>query len=188
MDDTMSTETHPTALDALLAHESAKDLRLNLRVLRENPLLTPAQAWGTALASAVAARSPAVIRAVAAEGAPHLGPEALRAARVAGTMMGMNNIYYRFLHLVESPEYGQIPAGLRMHSLAEPGVPKVDFELWALAASAVNGCGWCVQAHERKLRQAGAGPEMIHAAARIASIVHGVATAADAAEALDRSV
>lgn len=183
---TTSTGTARAAtLDELLSHETAKDLRLNLRLLRESRALTPAQAWGTALTSAIASRSAPVTRAVAAEAAPHLTPEAARAARVAGTMMGLTNIYYRFLHLVEAPEYGQLPAGLRMQSLGNPGVPKVDFELWSLAASAIKGCGSCVASHERHLRQAGVAPEAVQEAVRIASLVHATAIASDAAEALD---
>jgi alkyl hydroperoxide reductase subunit D len=172
-------------LDEILAHETAKDIRLNLRLLRESQKLTPAQAWGTALASAIASRCAAVTRAVAAEATPHLSPEGARAARVAGTMMGLTNVYYRFLHLVDATEYGQLPAGLRMQSLGNPGVPKVDFELWSLAASAVKGCGSCVASHERHLRQAGVAPEAVQEAVRIASVVHAAATAADAAAALD---
>jgi len=187
----MSSATNPSAraatatLDQLLAHETAKDLRLNLRLLRESKALSPVQAWGTALASAIASRSTAVTRAVAAEAAPQLPPEAARAARVAGTMMGLTNVYYRFLTLAEMPDYAQMPAGLRMQSLGDPGVPRTDFELWALAASAVKGCGSCVKSHERRLREHGATAEMIQEAVRIASLVHAAAIAADAAEALD---
>jgi len=77
-----------------------------------------------------------------------------------------------------------MPAGLRMQGMANPGVPRLDFELWSLAASAVNGCGACLAAHEKQLRAAGATPEMVHEAARIAAIVHGAAVAVEGAEAL----
>ncbi|HVQ24122.1 MAG TPA: carboxymuconolactone decarboxylase family protein [Planctomycetota bacterium] len=176
--------TATATLDEILAHETAKDLRLNLRLLRESQRLTPAQAWGTALTAAFASRSAAVTRAVAAEAAPHLTPEAARAARVAATMMGLTNVYYRFLHLVDAAEYGQLPAGLRMQSLGNPGVSKLDFELWSLAASAIKGCGSCVASHEKHLRQAGVAPESVQEAVRIASLVHAAAVASDAAEAL----
>ena len=171
-------------LDELLSADTAKDLRLNLRVIREPRVLSPAQAWGTALAAAHAARGASVLRAVAAEAAPHLPPEAARAATLAATLMAMNNVYYRFTHLVGAPEYAQMGAGLRMQGLANPGVPKPDFELWSLAASIVNGCGMCMSAHEQQLRAAGVAPEAVQEAARIAAVVHAAAAAVENAEAL----
>ena len=172
-------------LDALLAGDAAKDLRLNLRVIRDPRALTAGQAWGAALAAAFAARGRAVLAAVAAESAAHLSPAERAAARTAATLMGMNNVYYRFVHLVEAPEYGQLPAGLRMQGLANPGVPKLDFELWSLAASIVNGCGMCVVAHERQLRAAGASAEAVQEVARIAAVVHAAAVAAESSAVLD---
>jgi alkyl hydroperoxide reductase subunit D len=51
----------------------------------------------------------------------------------------------------------------------------VSFELWCLAVSAINGCGVCVDAHEKVLREKGAGEEMILAAVRIAAVIHALA-------------
>ena len=89
--------------------------------------------------------------------------------------MGMNNIYYRFLHLVEDAEYQTMPARLRMNVIGNPGIDKLEFELLSLAVSAVNGCGMCVTSHERKLREGGTSREAIQSAVRIASVVHAVA-------------
>jgi alkyl hydroperoxide reductase subunit D len=107
--------------------------------------------------------------------AAHLTPADLNAARAAAAVMGMNNIYYRFLHLVEDAEYQQMPARLRMNVLANPGVEKADFELLSLAVSAINGCGTCVASHERQLRQHGLSREAVQSAVRIAATVHAVA-------------
>ena len=89
--------------------------------------------------------------------------------------MGMNNIYYRFTHLTSNPEYGKLPAKLRMNIIANPGASKVDFELWSLAVSAINGCGMCVDSHERVLKEHGVTTEQIQTAVRIAAVVHAVA-------------
>jgi alkyl hydroperoxide reductase subunit D len=89
--------------------------------------------------------------------------------------MAMNNIYYRFTHLVENEEYLRLPARLRMNVMATPGTTKENFELWSLAVSAVNGCGKCIVAHEKVLRGAGVSAEQIQAAVRIAAVVHAVA-------------
>jgi alkyl hydroperoxide reductase subunit D len=52
-----------------------------------------------------------------------------------------------------------------------------------LAVSAINGCGTCVAAHERQLRQHGFGREAIQSAVRIAATVHAVASVLESAEA-----
>jgi alkyl hydroperoxide reductase subunit D len=93
--------------------------------------------------------------------------------------MAMNNIYYRFVHLVSAPDYKSMPAKLRMSVIGRPGVEKTDFELWSLAVSAINGCGMCVDAHERELRKAGVGTEAVQAVVRIAAVVHAVAATLD---------
>ena len=99
------------------------------------------------------------------------------------TFMGMNNVYYRFLHLVEDEEYQSLPARLRMNVIGNPGIEQDDFELLSLAVSAVNGCGLCITAHERKLRAHGVSRETIQSAVRIASSVHAVAGVLEFAEA-----
>ncbi len=162
----------------------AKDLKLNLGSVLTAPGLTPQQIWGTALAAAIASRNAAVVAAVAADGAAHLSPAAAAAAKTAAAIMGMNNIYYRFVHLASAPDYGTMPARLRMNALANPGVDKLDFELWSLAVSAINGCGMCIDSHEQQLVQGGMTREAIQNAVRIASVIHAVAVTLDAEDAL----
>jgi alkyl hydroperoxide reductase subunit D len=89
--------------------------------------------------------------------------------------MAMNNVYYRFLHLVEDEEYGKLPARLRMSVVGNPGIAKADFELLSLVVSAINGCGSCIASHERQLRQHGLSREAVQSAVRIAAVVHAVA-------------
>jgi alkyl hydroperoxide reductase subunit D len=165
------------SIDTLKARlpDYAKDLRLNLSSLAAEPVLTEQQRAGTFIASALAARNPELTSAIMAEFAPRLAPEALEAAKAAAAIMAMNNIYYRFTHLASAPDYRTLPAKLRMNVIGKPGVAKPDFELWSLAVSAINGCGTCIDAHERELRKAGLATEAIQAAVRIAAVVHAVA-------------
>lgn len=153
----------------------AKDLKLNLSSLASEVSLTEQQRAGTFVAAALASRNAVVSEAVLAEFAPKLSPEALAAAKTSAAIMAMNNIYYRFVHLASSPDYKTMPAKLRMNAMAKPGVDKADFELWSLAVSAVNGCGMCIDSHEKILRQAGVSAEAVQSAARIAAVVHAVA-------------
>lgn len=161
----------------------AKDLKLNLASLAAEAALSDQQRAGIFVAAAMATGQPTVIKAVLGEFVAKMSPEGLTAAKSAAAIMGMNNIYYRFVHLVSAPDYKGLPAKLRMNVIGRPGVEKVDFELWSLAVSAINGCGMCVDAHERALRQAGVSVELIQAAVRIAAVVNGVAATIAAEEA-----
>jgi alkyl hydroperoxide reductase subunit D len=163
----------------LLDH--AKDLRINLDVVSGATALSPQQAWGTAVAAAITSRNLEVITAVEQTAAAHLSPEALAGARGAASIMGMNNIYYRFLHMMgDGTEYAQMPARLRMQIIGKPGVDPLDFELWCLAASAITGCEMCVRAHEQSVRDKQGTMEQVHEAVRIAAVLHGVALTLDA--------
>lgn len=166
----MSIESLKSALP-----EYAKDLKLNLSSVAAEASLTDQQRWGALVATAIASRNGAVVRAIEAEARAKLSPEALAAAKTSAAIMAMNNVYYRFVHLVGQDDYRTMPARLRMNALAKPGVEKADFELWSLAVSAVNGCGMCLESHERVLRDHGVSREAIQAAARIAAVVHAVA-------------
>ena len=159
-----------TLRDALPAY--AKDLSLNLSSLAAETVLTDQQKWGTFLAAAHAVGQPDVVRAV--EAAAVLTPEARDAAKAAAAIMGMNNVYYRALHLMKNQEYRTLPAKLRMNVIANPGVDKTDFELWCTAVSAVNGCGMCLDSHEEELRKRGMPTVQVQAALRIASVVNAV--------------
>ncbi len=156
----------------------ARDLKLNLgSVLAPTgaPGLNEQQIWSIALASAIAARNTGFARSIEAAARAHLADVDVEAAKAAAAIMGMNNIYYRFLHLVEDGEYQSMPARLRMNVIGNHGIDKIDFELISLAVSAVNGCGLCMTSHEKKLRAHDVSREAIQSAARIAAIIHAVA-------------
>jgi len=155
--------------------EYAKDLKLNMGSVLRQTELTEQQGWGAAVCSAIAARNPALIESILEEAGKHLNEDALFAAKGAAAVMGMNNIFYRFRHLSSNEKYGSMPARLRMQVIARHGSDPVDFELWCLAVSAINGCGACVDSHERVLREKGVNEESILAAVRIASTIHAVA-------------
>lgn len=173
-----------TTLDTLreALPDYARDLKLNLgSVLSPTgaPGLTERQIWTVALGAAEASRNPAFAAAIGEVAATHLDTTHQTGARAAAAIMGMNNVYYRFLHLVDDPEYGGMPARLRMNVIGNPGIDKADFELVSLAVSAINGCGTCVASHERQVRQHGLTREAVQSAVRIAATVHAVARVLD---------
>lgn len=77
---------------------------------------------------------------------------------LCAAVMGMNNIYYRFLHLSSNEKYGRLPAKLRMNALRTHGVDPL----------------------EKVVREKGVSEETILGIVRIASVVHAVGSVLDA--------
>ena len=153
----------------------AKDIRLNLGSLMNETILDDQKKLGTFLAAALATGNKTVLSAIVAEVDGKLSEQAATGAKAAAAIMGMNNVYYRAIHLMSEKTYGTLPAKLRMNVIGNPGVDKADFELWSLAVSAINGCGMCLDAHEKELRKHGLTTEQIQAAIRIGAVVNAAA-------------
>jgi lipoyl-dependent peroxiredoxin subunit D len=163
--------------------EPARDIKLNLQaVLQAQGPLGPAQRWGVAIAAAVAARHGALRDALIAAAAAEVDAAVIDDALAAAALMAMNNVYYRFRHLVGNPSYGGKPARLRMNRLARPATSKVDFELVCLAVSAINGCEACIRSHERVVLDGGLSEDHIHDAVRIAATIQAAAVALELSE------
>ena len=154
----------------------AKDIRLNLSSILSDQLLGDQKKYGLLLACAHGSGYPPLVAAAEAECEGKLSPEAANAARGAAAVMAMNNVYYRFVHLASNEEYGRLPAKLRMNFIGSHGIEKVDFELFSLAVSVMNGCGMCIDSHEKVLLGHGVKPETIQAGARIGAVMKASAT------------
>jgi alkyl hydroperoxide reductase subunit D len=89
-------------------------------------------------------------------------------------------VYYRASHLLGNDEYIKMPARLRMNVIGNPGVEKEDFELWCLAVSAINGCGTCLESHERVVIEKGLTTQQVQDAVRVAAVVHAAAVTLEA--------
>jgi alkyl hydroperoxide reductase subunit D len=160
----------------------AKDIKLNLGSVLRQTELNPQQLWGTALACAMASRNTAVLNAISLESRQHLTEQAADAARTAASIMSMNNVFYRFLHLTDNEKYKQTPARLRMQGIRTHGIDQADFELWCTAVSAINNCKTCVASHEQVLREKGISEEQVAAAVRIAAVIHAAAVVLETAD------
>jgi lipoyl-dependent peroxiredoxin subunit D len=171
------------ALDAITdaLPEAAKDIKLNVQAVLRESSLSPAQRWGVAVASAATARNRAVLDAVVSDALGIVAPAVVDDAIAAASLMAMNNVYYRFRHVIGNPAYGQKPARLRMNRLARPATSKADLELFSLAASAINGCERCVQSHEKAVLESGLTEDHVHDAVRIAATIHAAAVAFESA-------
>lgn len=178
----MSIETLQSLIPAY-----GQDLSRNLTVLLGEIHLTDQQKWGTFLASAHAVGVAQVVQNIESAAAEVLTPEAMNGAKIAAALMAMNNVYYRALHLMENHDYQTLKSGLRMNLLTNPGIDKIDFELWCLAVSAINGCAVCMDAHEKVLRGHHVSRVPIQTALRIAATVNAISAVIRAENALASS-
>lgn len=155
--------------------ESAKDIKLNLSGLFNITNLNKDQLYGTLYASALASQSKELADAILSEGQQHVDDSVFTAAAGANSLMAMNNVYYRFVHSVSDDEYSKMPAQLRMNFMSNPGVDKIDFEMFATAISAINGCAYCMDTHVKILRKKGIDKAQIQNIIRIAATIKATA-------------
>lgn len=152
----------------------AKDIRLNLDAVIARSTLAPEDAVGAALSAAYAARSPALIEAFK----NGLSDTDANAALTASALMGMNNTWYPYVEMVGDAQLKSLPAQLRMNAYAtHGGVEKKRFELFALVASIVGKCHFCVASHYENLQKDGLTAEQLRDAGRIAAVVNAAALA-----------
>lgn len=154
--------------------EYAKDIRINVATLisEQNQALTTKQIAGSVLACVLMLGNSKLIAAASADAEKFLSAAEINGAKIATTLMAMNNVYYRFVHLTNDAEYSQMQTGLRMQGIATHGIEKVDFEVFALAVSVINGCGYCVEAHARQLGNHGFSKTQIQMVGKIAAVVN----------------
>lgn len=153
----------------------ARDIKVNLQNTLAESTLNDAQRWGVAVACAFASRSPKLAQALIAEG--KADANVVEDAKAAAALMGMNNVFYRFRHLIGKEGYTSKPARLRMTRIAKPATNRLDFELFCLAVSAVNNCEACIKAHEKTVLEGGMTEDQVFDSVRIAATVHAVAVA-----------
>jgi len=156
----------------------AKDIKLNLSsVLKEDPesSLSQNQIYAIALASAFATKNSELVDFILEKSQNVISDAEIEAAKAAAAIMAMNNVYYRFGHLVSDDEYLKMPAKLRMNIIGNHGIAKDDFEFYSLAVSAINGCGLCIDSHVKNLIKSGLAKSTIAHSIRIASVINAAA-------------
>ncbi len=149
----------------------AKDIRLNLDSTLSRSKLTQEDALGCALAAAFAAKNKFLVEQIKTA----LSETDANAALTAAALMGMNNVYYPFVEMSSDEQLKTLPAQLRMNAYAtHGGVEKVRFEAFALAASIVGKCEFCVKSHYALLKKEGYTLEQLRDIGRVASVINAV--------------
>ena len=152
----------------------AKDIRLNLDATIARSSLAPADALGVALAAAYAAKSKPILDAIRSSG--QLSDDDANAALTAAALMGMNNVWYPYVEMASDAELKTQRAELRMNAYAtHGGVDKLRFELFALAASIIGKCHFCIASHYKLLKEGGITVLQLRDAGRIAAAVNAAA-------------
>jgi alkyl hydroperoxide reductase subunit D len=162
--------------------EVAKDIKLNLQAVLGGGSLTTAQRWGVAVAAGAASRNRRLRDALIEDARAEVPEAVVEDGLAAAALMAMNNVYYRFRHLVGKPGYSEKPARLRMNRLVKPATSKTDFELFSLAVSAINGCETCVRSHEAVVVEGGLSEDQVHDAVRLAATIQAAAISLELAE------
>jgi lipoyl-dependent peroxiredoxin subunit D len=158
-----------------LIPDYAKDIRLNLDGTIVRSSLEGNDAVGVALAAAFAAKSRTIIEAIRSSGV--LSAEELNGAQTAAALMGMNNVWYPFVEMADDADLKTQRAELRMGAYASHGgVDKRRFEMYALAASIVGKCHFCVKSHFALLKnEQGMSVQQLRDVGRIAAVVNAAA-------------
>lgn len=160
--------------------DAARDIKINLQNVLAPGALNLAQIWGVAAACAYTARNEKLLRAILGDAkAAGVEESVLDDAKAAAILMGMNNVYYRFRHVIGKEVYSQKPARLRMLRTNQVAAAKVDFELFCFAASAINDCETCMRSHEAVVIEGGLSEDQVHDAVRIAATIHAAAIAVE---------
>ncbi|MBM4781899.1 MAG: alkyl hydroperoxide reductase [Archangiaceae bacterium] len=161
--------------------DAARDIKINLQNVLQPGTLNLEQTWGVAVACAWAARNRQLTHALVADAkAKGVSDAVLEDAKAAAVMMGMNNVYYRFRHVMGKESYEQKPARLRMLRLKQVASNQVDFELFSAAVSAINFCEACLKSHEHVVLEGGLTEDQVHDAIRIAATINAAAVALEA--------
>lgn len=166
--------------------DAVRDMKVNLGNVGTSDFLSAEQIWGVALASIYYIGDLKLREALLADAqAAGVTPELLDDARAAAGLMGMNTVYYRFRHMVGKESYSTKPARLRMNWIARPLGSKVDFELFCLAVSAINGCEMCIRSHEEVVIKGGLSEDQVHDAVRVAATIQATAVSLEMAALTD---
>ncbi len=154
-----------------LIPDYAKDIRLNIDGTIARSSLEGNDAVAVALAAAFAAKSKVIVDIIKASGV--LSAEEVNAVLTASALMGMNNVWYPFVEMTDDAEMKTQAAQLRMNAYAtNGGVDKRRFEMYALSASIVGKCHFCVKSHFELLKKEGMSTVQLRDVGRIAAVIN----------------
>src|SRR5699024_10240769 len=161
----------------------AKSQQRNLEVLLNSSVLTPEQKWGCLLVSAALSKNAYLLKTIA-QSQRFLSDTAKEAALACIATMTLNNCGFRAKHWLGT-DFEDVRFGLRNTVDLKPGISQADCEVWAIAASAINGCEQCIQAQSLTGQDEGLKIEQLWEAVKIASVISSLAQILHVHEVID---
>lgn len=155
--------------------DHSKDIKLNLDSVINRSPLSVEDTHACALVAALAAGNGELAYVIMTSGELDNFIAEMEAAKTAASLMAMNNAWYPYVEMTGDPELKGLPAGLRMNAYAtHAGVSKKKFELYALVASIIGKCHFCVKNHYDVLRKEGTTVQELHQAGKIAAVINAI--------------
>ena len=152
--------------------EYAKDTKLNLDAVIKRSTLPEEEAEACALAAAMATGNGKLVSFIQSSMTNAVERDA---ALTASSLMGMNNVWYPYVEMVDDANLKGLPAQLRMNAIAtHGGTTKGRFEAYSLSASIVGKCHFCVKSHYDNLKKEGYTVEQLRDIGRIAAVITSV--------------
>ncbi|MCX7596624.1 MAG: carboxymuconolactone decarboxylase family protein [Fischerella sp.] len=150
----------------------AKDIRLNFDTLAGKTTFNADELQGLMLAAAFATGNRDLTQTI--QNAMENEVERT-AALTAASLMSMNNVWYPYTEMTGDEAVQKTAAGLRMNAYATyGGTTKERFEAYALAASIVGKCHFCVKNHYDILKKSGYTTEQLKDIGRVAAVINSV--------------
>ncbi len=150
----------------------AKDTKLNIDAVVKRSTLPQEEAEAVALAAAFATGNSKLWTWMQSQMTDQKEAEA---AVTAASLMAMNNVWYPYVEMAEDPNLKGLTTQLRMNAITtHGGTTKARFEAYALSASIVGKCHFCVKAHYETLKAEGYTVEQLRDIGRIASVITAV--------------
>ena len=155
--------------------DHSKDIKLNLDSVMKRSPLSELDTHAIAYAAAVAAGNGGLAFEIEHNGPLFADEKVREAAKSAVSLMGMNNMYYPFVEMCSDPDLKGLPPGLRMNVYGiHGGVSKKQFEMYALAASIIGKCHFCVKNHYDVLKKEGMTVQELQHVGKIASVINAI--------------
>lgn len=161
--------------------DHSKDIKLNLDSVINRSPLSVQDTHAVALAAALAAGNGELAFAIQTSEELDNFVNEIEAAKSAASLMGMNNMWYPYVEMTGDSDLKGLPAGLRMNVYAtHGGVSKKQFEMYALAASIIGKCHFCVKNHYDILKKEGMSVQELQHVGKIASVINAIGKIAPA--------